>query len=113
MREEVRDPERIKHILDTIEMLISARTKHTKEDLIADPIIFYGFSRVLEIIGEAVYMLTKEFKNLHPEVPWRDIERFRHVMVHGYYKVNPNIVWDVIETDIDILKEEILGLSLD
>lgn len=113
MREEIRDRERIRHILDAIEMLERARVEHTKQDLIDDPIIFYGFSRGLEIIGEAVYMLTKEFKALYPQIPWRDIERFRHVIVHGYYKVNPNIVWGVIESDIDSLKEQISSLPVD
>ncbi|HIX85999.1 MAG TPA: DUF86 domain-containing protein, partial [Candidatus Parabacteroides intestinigallinarum] len=58
----------------------------------------------VEIIGEAVYMLTKEFKTAHPEVEWDVIEGMRHVLVHGYYKINPRQLWNTIENDIPELK---------
>ena len=56
----------------------------------ADPIIFYGYVKQVEIIGEAVYKLTPKFREEHPEVNWDDIEGMRHVLVHGYYKIRPN-----------------------
>lgn len=56
-------------------------------DVENDPIIFFGFVKHIEIIGEAVYMLTKEFRETHPEVDWDVIEGIRHVLVHGYYKI--------------------------
>ena len=47
-------------------------------------LIFYGFTKYVEIIGEAVYMLTKDFREVHLDVNWRQIEKMRHVLVHGY-----------------------------
>lgn len=44
---------------------------------------YFGIVKLIEIIGEAVYKLTTEFKICHPETPWKEIERMRHVLVHG------------------------------
>ena len=61
----------------------------------------------MAIIGEAAYKLTKEFIASHPEVPWRDIINMRHVMVHGYYQINPSILWETINNDLVSLKEAV------
>jgi len=58
----------------------------------------------LEIIGEAVYMLSKEFKDSHAEVDWRVTEGVRHVLVHGYHQIKPQQLWGTLETDITELK---------
>lgn len=87
MREEIRDKERLVHIQNAINVLMERKDTHTYEEMVSDPIIFYGFVKHIEIIGEAVFMLTKEYRNAHNEVAWDDIERMRHVLVHGYYKI--------------------------
>ena len=61
----------------------------------------------VQIIGEAVYKLTKEFKGNHPETPWRMIEKMRHILVHDYYQINLDILWQVIVDDLPVLKEQI------
>lgn len=75
-----------------------------------DPIIYYGFVKHVEIIGEAVFMLSKEFKEAHPEVEWDTIEGMRHVLVHGYYQIDPNQLWETIDKDIPLLKRQIVSL---
>ena len=67
----------------------------------------------LEIIGEAVNFLTNEFKEKYDEVNWRDIIGFRHVLVHGYYQINNEIVWKTIESDLLPLKNKVLALISD
>ena len=52
-------------------------------------------------------MLTKEYRDSHPEVEWSTIERMRHVLVHGYYKIRPIQLWETIPTDIPELKPKI------
>ncbi len=107
MREEIRDIERLNHILDAIKVLIDNKDKHTFDEMASDTIVFYGFVKHVEIIGEAVYMLTKEYRDSHPEVEWSTIERMRHVLVHGYYKIRPIQLWETIQTDIPELKPKI------
>ena len=85
-------------------MILNNKNRYEYEDVINDPIVFYGFVKHVEIIGEAVYMLTKEFRETHTEVEWDVIEGMRHVLVHGYYKIKPNQLWNTIENDIPKLK---------
>ena len=107
MREEVRDIERLKHILEAANVLINYKDHHTLEEAQSDPIIYFGLVKHVEIIGEAVYKLTLEYRTKHPEVNWDDIERMRHVLVHGYYKIRPHQLWETLETDIPQLKPQI------
>ena len=104
MREPVRDAERLQHILDAINTIESSRKIHSTDEAANDPIIYYGFVKHVEIIGEAVYMLSKEFKEAHPEMDWTSIEGMRHVLVHGYYHIKPNQLWDTIDLDLPELK---------
>jgi len=64
----------------------------------------------LEIIGEASYMLTKEFIENNPEIPWRKIIKLRHILVHGYYQLKPDIIWEIIQNEILPLKSQIQKL---
>ena len=104
MREKIKDEWRLKHILDAINVLLENKSRYTFGEVAGDSILFYGFVKHVEIIGEAVYMLTKEFKETHPEVDWEVIEGMRHVLVHGYYKIKPIQLWNTIEDDIPVLK---------
>ena len=104
MRETIRDKERLLHIQNAIDVLMARKDTHTLGDVMSDPIIFYGYVKHIEIIGEAVYMLTKEYRSSHNEVNWDDIERMRHVLVHGYYKIRPDQLWETVQTDIPELK---------
>ena len=107
MRERIRDKERLEHILTAIDTLVEGGKRYTAEQAEKDSIIFYGFVKQVEIIGEATYMLTKEFRAAHPETEWDIIEKMRHVLVHGYYSITPHKVWRVIENDLPILRPQI------
>ena len=107
MREPIRDIERLRHILTAIDILQDGVTRYTIEQIKADSIVFYGFVKQVEVIGEATYMLTKEFRNAHPDTEWDVIEGMRHVLVHGYYAITPHKVWNVIEKDIPVLRPQI------
>ena len=87
-----------------MDVLINYKEHHTLEEAQSDPIIYFGLVKHVEIIGEAVYKLTLEYRANHPEVNWSDIERMRHVLVHGYYKIRPIQLWETIITDIPLLR---------
>ena len=84
-------------------LLETERSKHTLSELQSDCVLFYGLSKMVEIIGEAAYMTTKEFKANHPQIPWRQIEGMRHILVHGYFSISAEVLWDVIQHDIPSL----------
>ncbi len=72
-----------------------------------NPISFFGIVKLVEIIGEVAYKFTAEFKESHATTTWRDIERMRHILVHGYYQVSPDVIDLVIKEDLPALKVQI------
>lgn len=109
MRELVRDPARLEHILAAIERIFSFVAGRGKADIQNDVVLYYAVVKNIEIIGEAAYMLTSEFKDNHPDTPWKIIVGMRHFLVHGYYEVAPEEVWNVVEKDLKPLQEQIQG----
>ena len=108
MREALRDRNRLEHMLDHINKAQDAAQGFSFEQFCEDPIRFAAISYYTMIIGEAAYMLTKEFKDNHPTTPWRQIEGMRHHIVHGYYQVRKDMLWNVILNDLQPLKQQIL-----
>ena len=104
MREQIRDKERLEHILHAIDILLEYKQKYTIDEVMNNPIVFFGFVKHVEIIGEAAYKLTLDFRNTHPQVEWDVIEGMRHILVHGYYQIRPMQVWKTIEEDLEPLK---------
>lgn len=114
MRERPKDKNRLEHILHALDIIDFLKEGKSYTECEKDIAVYYALIKNLEIIGEAVYKLTKEFRNNHPETPWDQIEGLRHVIVHDYYQVDFKIVWDTIENDLkgfrnqieDYIKEE-------
>ncbi len=89
MREAINDRNRIQHIADACRILIEKSKEDTQESITADAIKFYGYVKLIEIIGEATYKLTKEYRAQHANIPWKMMEGMRHVLVHDYYMISP------------------------
>ena len=107
MRERLRDKERLVHILNAIDNLLEGSKRHSMEQAAKDIIVFYGFVKQVEIIGEATYKLTKEFRDAHPQTPWNKMEGMRHVLVHDYFLISPQKLWNVINNDLPSLRPQI------
>lgn len=107
MREQVRDKGRLQHILSAIINIEEYTQGITQESLLSDKIRLHATVYNVQVVGEATYNLTKEFKELHPATPWAMIEKMRHVLVHDYYQINKDILWAVITDDIPTLKQQV------
>ena len=107
MRERIKDYDRLLHIMEAIANVFEFLEGKTVDDLTNDKLLFYGVVKNVEIIGEAAYMLTNEFKDQHPATPWIDIVGMRHVLVHGYYTASPLFIWDTYKNDLDVLRHQI------
>lgn len=105
MREPVRDKGRLEHMLLAISNVEEFTKDVTIEEFVKSKVLFYAVVKNIEIVGEATYMLTKEFKGSQKSVPWQVIEKMRHVLVHGYYTISPEKVWDTVQEDIPVLKK--------
>ena len=107
MREKPKDKTRLPHILEAIDNLFEFTQGITFEEYKSNKILRFAVIKNLEIIGEAAYLLTKEFRANHPDVEWNTVIGMRHVLVHGYYQIKDEIVWASIQTDLKPFKEKI------
>lgn len=104
MRERPRDKARLEHILNACDVIADALVRFGYDPMLQDPILYHGLVKHVEIIGEAIYMLSKEFKAQHNEVEWQPIEDLRHILVHDYYRVNPKMLRPIVEKDVPELR---------
>ncbi len=107
MREQIRDIGRLEHILEAIDNVFEFIAGMTFDDYVADKKSKYAVVKNLEIIGEAAYKLSNEFKAKYPEINWERIIKMRHVLVHGYYQIEDFIAWDTAKNDLIPLKQQI------
>ena len=61
----------------------------------------------LQIIGEAASRISDELRKQHPEVSWGGMIGMRHVLVHGYFETDKELVWKVVERDLPTLKTQV------
>ena len=94
----------IKHILDNINNIESFSKDLKKEGLSKDELKQYALIRAIELIGEAAKNITKNMKEKHNEVPWKDIIGSRDRIIHQYFGINLEIIWNIIKKDIPKLK---------
>jgi uncharacterized protein with HEPN domain len=110
MREKLKDNTRLLHILEAIDNIFEFIKGVSFEEYKSNKILRFALIKNLEIIGEAAYLITKDFRQSHPEIEWKLIIGMRHILVHGYYRIKDEIVWATIHTELQPLKEKIKGI---
>jgi len=110
MREPERDPGRLQDIITAANHIISFTEGYSQEELAVDKLRYFAVVKNVEIIGEAAFMLSLKFKERHNEIPWNDIIRMRHVLVHGYATILPELLWHTALVEVPILKKQIEGI---
>ena len=107
MREFVRDKGRLEDIVEYSNNVLKIITGVDFKEFESNILVYYSTMKNIEIVGEATYMLTKEFKAEHDEIPWKQVEGMRHVLVHGYSQVLPKILWATAKEDIPKIKTQV------
>ena len=97
----------LRHILAEANFLVEVRTTLTRQVLEEDPILQRAIVRSLEIIGEASKKLPEETRAIMPTVEWRAISGMRDKLIHDYFGVDYDLVWDAVITKVPILRAEI------
>ena len=107
MREAIRDIDRLRHIDECIEHINDYLNGKSFEDMKSNAMCYHAVVYNIMIIGEAANLLTREFRDSHPEVPWRDIVDMRNALVHGYVTTNASLIWATYTTDLPFLKNQV------
>jgi uncharacterized protein with HEPN domain len=82
-------------------------------DLQNDRRTFLAVIHSIEIIGEAARQMPKSFREKHPEIPRRETIGLRNVIAHEYFGLDNEIIWDVIQTQIPLLAEQMKQVNLE
>jgi len=97
----------IEDILESIGLIETYIGDNSKEKLENNQKLKDSIVRRLEIIGEAVKNIPDSFREKYPGVPWKKIAGLRDIIIHTYFDIDSDIVWDIIKKDLPDLKQNI------
>ncbi|WP_340819676.1 DUF86 domain-containing protein [Methanolobus sp. WCC4] len=110
----MKDPEVfVMHIIDSIDKIEDFTSNKTKDEFLEDIQLQDATIRRIEIIGEASKNIPEEFRNKYPEVPWSEMARTRDKLIHGYFGVDLNLTWDIVQHDLPELKQKMYRILND
>ena len=110
------DPTRLRHMLESASKVGEFIAGLSLDAVRSDEMRALAVVRLLEIIGEAANVVSTDFRDANPEIPWPQIVGLRNRLIHGYTDVDWDVLWDIVTNDlpklIDAL-QDLLGESPD
>jgi len=100
----------LKDILEAIRKIENYTKDIAFDDFVMDELIQDGVVRNLEVIGEAVKNIPEDIKDKKPEVEWKKIAGLRDILIHDYFGIDEDIVWDAVKNKLPGLKKKIKGI---
>ena len=101
---------RLADILEAIRQ-IEKYSGHDRNAFDENELIQVWILHHLEIIGEACRGLSGEFRKTHPDEMWSDAVGFRNVLVHQYFGIDLEAVWEAVARDLPLLKDKVLEIT--
>lgn len=99
--------EYLQHILDEAEYILSSSSGLDKTTFLQDETLKRAYVRSIEVIGEAAKHIPDTIRQKYPRIDWRAIAGMRDRLIHGYFGIDYDIVWDVIVNKIPTLRDDI------
>lgn len=91
---------RIQHMVDAAEEALSFVRTATKEDFSQSRLLILSVIKEIEIIGEAASKISEETKLKYSKILWKDIVGMRNRLIHGYFDVDVNLVWNTTKNNL-------------
>lgn len=98
---------RVRHMLDAANEAEAFAAGRSRADLDTDRMLALSIVKSIEIIGEAAANVSDDGRAEHPRIPWLDIADMRNRLVHGYYDIDLDIVWDTVIDELPPLCEQL------
>ena len=109
------DLTRLKHIKQSAQEAISFVQNRSREDLNRERMLSLALVRLIEIIGEAANSISSQKQNQYSEIPWRRMVGMRNRLVHAYFEVDLDVVWQVVIFDLPsilpLIEDAISGIE--
>ena len=102
-----KDEAYLRHVLDAISDIKRFMRGLSKEEFFDNKEKQYAVLRALEIIGEATKKLSREMKAEYPEIQWSDIAGMRDKLIHQYFGVNLDLVWETVKKNLPELENQV------
>jgi uncharacterized protein with HEPN domain len=97
----------LRHIFAETEFLLRQRSGLELDSFLEDETLRRAFVRSLEIIGEAAKKIPEDFRLAHSEIEWRSMAGMRDRLIHGYFGIDYDLVWEVVDVHIPVLHKQI------
>ncbi len=97
------DSIRIRHIPDAAREAVAFSKGCNQADLNSDRQLNLSLVRLLEIIGEAARGISTDFRQAHPDLPWKSMVGMRDKLIHAYFDINLDVVWETVTQDLPSL----------
>ena len=94
------DDARLRHMLDAAREAVAFAAGHQRADLDANRMLALSLVKLIEILGEAATRVSDPTRATLPAIPWQQIVRMRNRLIHVYFNVDLDIVWDVVSHDL-------------
>ena len=107
------DTVRLRHMLDAAEEATRFISGHERSDLDSDRMLSFALVRAIEIIGEAASKVSPEARSACPNLPWPSIIAMRNRIVHAYFDIDLDRVWDTVTDDLPALITELRVILAD
>ncbi len=98
-------------IIDSVESILDYTSGIDYDDFISNRMCIDAVIKNLLVIGEAVKKIPEDIKSEHPSVDWRNIAGLRDVLIHAYFRIDNDLIWDIIQNKLKGLRDEVLKIS--
>ena len=107
------DAVRLRHMIDAAETAAQFMAGRDRAALDADRMLLFAVVRAIEVVGEAAAKISVETRAASPQIPWAAVVGMRHRLIHGYFNVDPELVWQTVSRELPALLPTLRALVSD